>query len=36
MVKDILWALVIVAVWIKSSGYGEGHLVGSSESGVMA
>jgi len=36
MEKDILWALVIVAVWFKSCGYGEGHFLGSSESVVMA
>jgi len=33
--RDIWWALVNVAVWDVSSGYGEGHLVGICEWGCM-
>jgi hypothetical protein len=30
---DIWWALVNVALWAVSSGYGEGQLVGTGECG---
>ena len=35
MERDILWALVNVAVWALSNGYGDGHLVGTGECGGM-
>jgi len=35
MVRDIWWALVNLALWLKSSGYCEEHLVGTGECGGM-
>jgi hypothetical protein len=35
MERDSWWALVNVALWAVSSGYGEGHLVGCGECGSM-
>ena len=33
--RDSWWLLVNVAVWVVSSGYGEGQLVGKGECGGM-
>jgi len=35
MERDIFWALLNVEVWFKSSGYGEGHFVGTGDCGGM-
>jgi len=36
MERESWWAMVNVAVWAVSSGYGEGHLVGTGNVAVWA